>query len=130
MEQTRCGNKRCQHSAAQRVALVADYRGSGLTQERFARSRGVSVAALRSWLYRLPGAGAGDSSPVRGTGGGPTWFVPVRLVGEDASASHPSAAVPMLVMRWPQGASMELDVWPGTPGLAELILALRGPCSR
>ena len=35
----------------------------------------------------------------------------------------------LLVVRWPQGASVELHVDPAAPGVAELVRSLLGPCS-
>ena len=36
----------------ERREIVAEFRGSGLTQEGFARRRRISVGTLRSWIYR------------------------------------------------------------------------------
>ena len=38
-------------SAAERRALLADFRSSGMTQPGFATARGLSVYTLRGWLY-------------------------------------------------------------------------------
>jgi hypothetical protein len=35
------------------VTVIDEFERSALTQARFARQRGVPVATLRSWLYRL-----------------------------------------------------------------------------
>ena len=112
-------------TAAQWAEVVAAYRRSGQTQAAFARSRGVGVAALRNWLYRdRPAA----PRRVRGAGG----FVPVRVIGESHNGGVGDAARPgpALVVRWPAGASMEVHMAPSTPGVAELIAALLGPCLR
>ena len=118
-------------TASQWAEVLAEYRGSGQTQESFARSRGVSVAAMRNWLYRRTGAIAAPTRPqARRVANG---FVPVRLIGErepQRAGGLPAAAPPQLVVRWPQGASVELHVAPSTPGVAELIRSLLGPCSR
>jgi hypothetical protein len=111
--------------------MLAEYRRSGQTQESFARSQGVSVAAMRNWLYRRTGSTAAPArAKARGVGNG---FVPVRLIGEPNppnAGGVPAAAMPQLVVRWPQGASVELHVAPSTPGVAELIGSLLGLCSR
>ena len=39
-------------TAEERREIVAEFRGSGLTQEAFARRRRLSVGTLRSWIYR------------------------------------------------------------------------------
>ena len=100
------------------------------TQAAFARSRGVGVAALRNWLYRRTGAIAEPTSPkARRVDGG---FVPVRVIGGSRNGAVGDAAMPgaALVVRWPAGASVEVHVAPSTPGVAELISMLLGPCSR
>ena len=116
-------------TAAQWAEVLADYRRSAQTQEAFARTRGVGVAALRNRLYRKVGASAARGRP--GAARGASGFVPVRRIGEGASGRVGQAprAVPQLVVRWPQGASVELHVAPSTPGVAELIASLLGPCS-
>ena len=116
--------RRARRSAAQWAAVVSAYRRSGQTQEAFARSRGVGVAALRNHLYRRVDADAALGGAVRG-------FVPVRLreAGGPARADRASGAQALLVVRWPQGASVELHVDPAAPGVAELVRSLLGPCS-
>ncbi len=37
--------------------IVADFRGSGLKQKAFCRSRGVAVSTLQYWIRRLRGDG-------------------------------------------------------------------------
>ena len=39
-------------TAQERREIVQEFRGSGLTQEAFARRRRISVGTLRSWIYR------------------------------------------------------------------------------
>jgi hypothetical protein len=41
--------------------IIAEYKGSGLTQQEFANRQGLKVTALRRWLYRKPKPG--PSSP-------------------------------------------------------------------
>lgn len=36
--------------------LVADFDASGLTQEVFARKKGLKVGTFRSWIYKIRGA--------------------------------------------------------------------------
>ena len=123
METTK--RRRARRTAAQWAAVVAEYRRSGQTQEAFARSRGVGVAALRNQLYRR----SGDDGAL---GGAARGFVPVRLreEGGTAQAERASGAPALLVVRWPQGASVELHVDPAAPGVAELVRSLLEPCSR
>lgn len=37
---------------AQRTELIESFRRSGMTQRKFASSRGVPVSRLQSWLYK------------------------------------------------------------------------------
>ena len=85
----------------------------------------MGVAALHNWLYR-------DRSPAPRSARGAGGFVPVRVLGESRNGAVADAARPgpALVVRWPAGASVEVHVAPSTPGVAELIAALLGPCSR
>lgn len=108
---------------AQWAEVLAEYRGSGLTQDAYARLRGVSVAALRNHLYRRS-VGERSSSPARSRG-----FVPVRLRSEAMRGDAMLTSKPTLVMRWPQGACLELHVEPSAPGVAELLGALLESCS-
>ena len=80
---------------------------------------------MRNWLYRERPA----APRCAGEAGG---FVPVRLIGEGRNGAVADAARPgpALVVRWPAGVSVEVHVAPSTPGVAELIAALLGPCSR
>lgn len=48
----RQGKTRAAYSDAERVAAVAAYRSSGLTQRDFARTWGLSIKSLSSWLTR------------------------------------------------------------------------------
>jgi hypothetical protein len=117
--------RRARRTAAQWAEVVAAYRRSGQTQTAFARSRGVGEAALRNWLYR-------DRSPAPRSARGAGGFVPVRLIGEGRSGGvgDVPGGRPVLVVRWPQGASVELHVDPAAPGVAELVRSLIGQCSR
>ena len=121
METTRRGLPR--KTPAQWAEVLAEYRGSKLTQAAFARSCGVSVAALHNHLYRRSG---GDRCVglVQSRG-----FVPVRVRGEGLQGDGAATAKPTLVVRWSQGTCLELHVGPSAAGVAELIRALIEPCS-
>lgn len=64
------------------VTVIDEFECSGLTQERFAQQRGVQVATLRSWLYRLRRERKASVS-----------LVPVRVVASTAPAARGAAAV-------------------------------------
>ena len=44
--------RRKHRSAEERERIVAAFRESGLSQEAFAKKRGINVGTLRSWIYR------------------------------------------------------------------------------
>jgi hypothetical protein len=62
--------------------LVEEWLGSGLTQEAFCRRRGVSVATLRWWKWRLGREERSARVPPGASGGTPPpgSLVPVRIV--------------------------------------------------
>lgn len=64
------------------VTIVDEFERSALTQERFAQQRGVQVATLRSWLYRLRRERKASVS-----------LVPVRVVASTAPAARGAAVV-------------------------------------
>lgn len=61
--------------------VVDEFERSALTQERFARQRGVPVTTLRSWLYRLRRERKARVS-----------LVPVRVVASTAPVARAAAA--------------------------------------
>jgi transposase-like protein len=64
------------------INVVDEFERSGLTQERFAQQRGVPVATLRSWLYRLRRERQASVS-----------LVPVRVVASTAPVARGATAV-------------------------------------
>ena len=113
-EEPRATAKRNRHrTAAERAQLIQDFRASGLTQERFAAERQITVATLRAWIYRPASAGA--------SGG----LVPVQVVSPRARDCRGAIAV-----RWPQGMEVELAVDLDGSGVERLLRELLPPCSR
>jgi len=64
------------------VATVNEFERSKLTQESFARRRGIPVTKLRSWIYRLRRERKATVS-----------LVPVRVVASTAPTARSAAAV-------------------------------------
>jgi transposase-like protein len=64
------------------VATVDELERSELTQEGFARRRGISVATLRSWIYKL-----------RRERKASVTLVPVRVVASTAPTARDAGAV-------------------------------------
>jgi hypothetical protein len=48
-------SRRVRYSPEQRAAWVNEFRGSGETQQTFARRRGIKWTTFRNWLYRRSG---------------------------------------------------------------------------
>lgn len=63
------------------VTIIDEFERSELTQERFARQRGLSVTTLRSWIYKL-----------RRERNASVSLVPVRVVASTAPAARGPAA--------------------------------------
>lgn len=63
------------------VAIVDEFKRSELTQESFARRRGIPVTTLRSWIYKLRRERKATVS-----------LVPVRVVASTALAARDAAA--------------------------------------
>jgi hypothetical protein len=63
------------------IATVAEFEGSKLTQESFARQRGLEVTTLRTWIYKLRRERKASVS-----------LVPVRVVGSTAPAARGGTA--------------------------------------
>lgn len=64
------------------VTTVDEFARSELTQERFARQRGIPVTTLRTWIYKLRRERKASVS-----------LVPVRVVASTAPAARDVAAV-------------------------------------
>lgn len=99
------------------VQIVRQFEQSGLTQEAYADERGIPVATLRSWIYRLRRE-AHDEAPL----------LPVRVVASTAPLARQSGdeAVGLEVdlgdvrLRFARGAS--------AAEVAELVALLRVRC--
>jgi hypothetical protein len=106
--------RRRRWSRAERDQLLQDFRASGLTQERFAAERRLSIGTLRNWIYKP--AETGDQA------GG---FAPVHIVG-----ARPMGSRSAVTMRWPQGVEVELAVDLDGSGVTRLVRKLLAPCLR
>lgn len=84
------------------VAAVAEYERSKLTQEAFAIGRGMAVATLRSWIYKLRRERKASIS-----------LVPVRVIASSApSARKPVAGDGEIEIELKSG--VRLRVFPGS----------------
>ncbi|HTP28293.1 MAG TPA: IS66 family insertion sequence element accessory protein TnpB [Anaeromyxobacteraceae bacterium] len=92
--------------------LVADYEGSDLTQREFASERGISLGALRNWIYRprkqsRPLAEgtpvSSGQAPARAPVTRPSHVVPVRVAASAPKARLVEASSPLLELAPPIG---------------------------
>jgi len=83
------------------VATVAEFERSGLTQAAFAQRRGLGLATLRSWIYKLRRERAASVS-----------FVPVRVIASTAPTARggeaAAAGVPTLEVELRSGVRLRL----------------------
>src|SRR5262249_35049062 len=91
---------------------VRDFHKSNETHESFAQRQGVSLAALRYWLYKLR-AEAGEASAVST----PVRILPVTVTGA-TTADVVELAVEGVVVRFRAGTAASY--------VAQLVAALRG----
>lgn len=98
MEPTRQGGER--RTRADWKQLVAEWKRSGSTAERFASGHGLSAKSLRWWSWHLRATEATGTGPT--TGGG---LVPVRIVEGTAELRPPAHCGSSLAwrLRTPRG---------------------------
>ena len=92
------------------LALVEEYRASGLTQERFTKKARINVSVLRYWLAKLRRDAVGGAKPVR--------FV--ELTAADAPRDEPSP----VRIETPNGVVVQLERLPSSDYLVDLVLGL------
>lgn len=100
------------------VQIVGQCEKSELTQEEFASQRGIPVATLRSWIYKLRRE-ASESPPI----------LPVRVVASTAPpAREGESGVAGIVVELADGVRLRFPL--GTAGrvIAEVVGELRGRC--
>jgi hypothetical protein len=108
--------------------LIEQWEASGATQEAFCEARGVAVASLRWWKWRLGVEGAGEARRPQGrlSQPGPVSgpaFVPVRIVerGEPCGASSPGGAFELSL---PGGVRLRVPGDFEAESLARLLVVL------
>ena len=102
--------RRATLSKQERGEILAAYRGSGMTQKRFAESRGLNVGTLRNWLY------SAGSPPGRGDG-----FVEVSLGAQARAAA-------VATIRFPGGTTLEIPLEAFERSAMALVRELARPC--
>ena len=87
------------------VQIVGQFNRSGLTQEAFADERGIPVATLRSWIYRLRRQEDEEDAP----------FLPVHVVASAAPKARDGGGVVGAIEL--EGRRL-FELHPGRPGSA------------
>jgi transposase-like protein len=105
---------RVRMSREQRVALLEEYGGSGLSAAEFARHYGVKYQTFTGWLQRRKGEG-----PAEGGGG----VVPLVEVALPTAVRRSGAPTPVVV-ELGGGARVELRAGGQVGLVAELVRAL------
>jgi len=100
------------------VQIIGQFERSGLTQERFAEDRGIPVATLRSWIYRLRREGTNEAP-----------LLPVRVVALTAPPARRGEEEAGAV-EIDFGGALRVRFAAGTPAqtIAELVVLLRDRC--
>lgn len=98
------------------VATVGDCERSELTQESFATRRGLSVATLRSWIYRLRRERKASVS-----------LVPVRVIASTAPKArrHQEEAATEIEVELPSGTRLRFSSGVDPDYVAALAQRLR-----
>ena len=108
-------------SAERRLALLAQFRQSGLTREAFARREGLRYTTFCGWVQqaaREAGAGIAPARRAKPPEGGPRPAPRIAF----AQVALPASAAPGLEVRLPDGTTLR----GGHVGeLAALVRALR-----
>ncbi len=112
--------------------LVSDWESTDLSQPEFARERGVSVHALRYWLYRLRSEAKAPilSQPEKQNASAPPTskedlrLLPVRAVASAPKARQPIASREFLELVLPSGACVRFHVGTDPRYLRALVAVL------
>ena len=98
------------------VQIVRQFEQSGLTQEAYADERGIPVATLRSWIYRL-----------RREEHAVPPLLPVRVIpSTPPSAGQPEAA--SIEVELGESIRLRFPSCTAPAVIAEIVLRLRAQC--
>ena len=99
---------------ARMARLVAQWRGSGVSQAAFARHHGIPTWTFWYWCRKVAGASTVPPKPPA------TTFVPVRVM-EDTPT-------PVLEISWREGAHLRVRSGASADVVRAAVLALRAKC--
>ena len=112
--------------------LVSDWESTDLSQPKFARERGISVHALRYWLYRFRSEAKAavlsqpqaEKPSVPPTAKEELRLLPVRAVASAPKARQPIASREFLELVLPSGACLRFHVGTDPRYLRALVAVL------
>ena len=112
--------------------LVSDWESTDLSQPEFARERGISVHALRYWLYRLRSEATApvltqpqtEKPSVPPPAKEDLRLLPVRAVASAPKARQPIASREVLELVLPSGACVRFHVGTDPRYLRALVAVL------
>ena len=112
--------------------LVSDFQSTDLSQPEFARERGISVHALRYWLYRLRSEAnapvlsqtEAEKSSAPATAKKDLRLLPVRAVASAPKARQPIASMEVLELVLPSGACVRFHIGTDPRYLRALVAVL------
>ncbi len=109
--------------------LVSDWESTDLSQPEFARERGISVHALRYWLYRLRSEAKAPvltqpQTEKPSTAKEDLRLLPVRAVASAPKARQPIASREVLELVLPSGACVRFHAGTDPRYLRALVAVL------
>ena len=100
------------------LPIVQQCEKSGLTQEAYARQRGIPVGTLRSWIYKIRHAEAEGAS-----------LLPVRMVASTPPlAGQTVAEAGTIEVDVGESVRLRFPVCTAPAVIAEVVLRLRARC--
>ncbi len=98
------------------IQIVGQFEKSGLTQEEFAKQRGIPVGTLRSWIYKVrqEKPKAADLLPVR------VVASPAQKARDGEDAAPFEVELESVRLRFPAGTAPNV--------IAEVVALLRARC--
>lgn len=100
------------------VSIIGQFEKSGLTQEAFAEARGIPVATLRSWIYRLRREEEDEEAPI----------LPVRVIPSTAPVSARPVEAEVIEVELDGRLRLRFPVSTPPSAVAEVVALLRSRC--
>ena len=112
-------------TAVQRERVLDEFERSGLSGAKFAQLAGIKYQTFATWAQRRRRQREAEAGQVPSTPAGPVKWLEAVIGEVPNSVSQTGHAV---VLRWPGGASVELQHSGQISMAAALVRALAQPC--